>query len=135
MATVFSMIIAGELPAHFVHRDDSCVAFLSINPITHGHTLVVPVEETDHWLDLPPSLNAHLMAVAQRIGVAQQQAFSPQRVGLMIAGFEVPHVHVHVLPVNDLADFSFANAAANPDPADLEAAATAIRAALAEGPT
>jgi histidine triad (HIT) family protein len=75
------------------------------------------------------------MAVAQRIGVAQQQAFDPQRVGLMIAGFEVPHVHVHVLPVNDLADLSFANAAANPDPADLEAAATAIRAALAEGPT
>lgn len=130
MSTVFSMIINGDLPAHFVHRDERCVAFLSINPITTGHTLVVPIEEIDHWLDLDPGLNAHLMAVAQEIGRAQQSVFAPERVGLMIAGFEVPHVHVHVLPVNDLGDLSFANAATDPDPLALDHAAQALRRAL-----
>ncbi len=130
MSTVFSMIINGDLPAHFVHRDERCVAFLSINPITTGHTLVVPIEEIDHWLDLDPGLNAHLMAVAQEIGRAQQSVFAPERVGLMIAGFEVPHVHVHVLPVNDLGDLSFANAATDPDPLALDDAAQALRRAL-----
>ena len=130
MATVFTKIINGELPGHFVWRDDQCVAIMSINPITRGHALVIPRQETDHWLDLPPELNAHMMQVSQQLAAAQQQAFEPERVGLMIVGFEVPHVHIHVLPVNSMADFSFANAADQVEPDELAAAAEAIVAAL-----
>ena len=131
MATVFTRIIEGELPSHMVWRDERCVAFLSINPLRHGHTLVVPIAEVDHWTDLDPGLAAHLMVVAQRIGVAQQQAFKPLRIGLMIAGLEVPHVHLHVVPISGFADLDFANAETNPDPDDLARAAASIRTALA----
>lgn len=127
MATIFTKIIQGELPGRFVWRDDDCVAFLSINPIQHGHTLVVPIQEVDHWLDLDPELNAHLVRVGQRIGRAQQAAFSPIRVGLMIAGLEVPHVHAHVIPiVRGMGDLDFANAAQSPDPDRLDEAQQAI---------
>jgi histidine triad (HIT) family protein len=130
MASVFTRIMAGELPARFVWRDDLCVAFLSIAPLRPGHTLVVPIEEIDHWIDCPPDLVRHLAEVAQRIGIAQQAAFRPQRVGLIIAGMEVPHAHLHVVPIEREADLNFANAEPNPDPAALDAAAEAIRGAL-----
>jgi histidine triad (HIT) family protein len=134
MTTVFTRILNGDLPGRFVHRDDRCAAFLSINPLAVGHTLVVPVAEVDHWLDLDGDLLAHLTDVAQRIGAAQQRAFDPQRVGLMIAGFEVPHVHLHVVPIGGLGDLNFANAEADPDPAVLDAAAAAIVAELGANP-
>jgi histidine triad (HIT) family protein len=134
MTSVFTRIINGELPAHIVHRDESCIAFLSIAPITDGHTLVVPVAEIDHWLDLEPTLLAHLTTVAQRIGRAQMLAFSPERVGLMVAGLEVPHVHLHVLPINDVRDLDFAKADADVGSERLAAAAEALRVALAEVP-
>ena len=126
MATVFTKIIDGELPGRFVWRDERCVSFLSINPLQHGHALVVPVAEVDHWLDLDPALNGHLLAVSQRIGQAQQAAFSPVRIGLMIAGLEVPHVHLHVVPMNGVHDLDFANAERDPDPHRLDAARDAI---------
>lgn len=132
MPTIFTRIITGELPSHMLYRDDVCVAFLSINPIRPGHTLVVPIVEVDHWLDLDDPTAAHLTMVAKRIGAAQQAAFRPRRIGMMIAGFEVPHVHLHVLPIDDLGDLSFAHAEASPDPAALASAAERIRTALAE---
>ena len=122
MATVFTKIIEGDLPGRFVWRDDRCAAFLSINPLRHGHALVVPIAEVDHWLDLDPELNAHLLAVGQRIGQAQMAAFSPTRVGLMIAGLEVPHVHLHVVPIDGVHDMDFANAARDPDPEAMDRA-------------
>jgi histidine triad (HIT) family protein len=91
---------------------------------------VVPRVEVDHWLDLDPEINAHLMRTAQEIGRAQQAAFSPVRVGLIIAGLEVPHVHLHVVPIDREVDLDFANAARDPDPAALDQAADALRAAL-----
>lgn len=130
MPTIFTRIIERELPATFVWRDRRCVAFLTINPLQPGHTLVVPVEEVDHWIDADPDLTSHLAAVAQSIGRAQQAAFSPTKVGLMIAGLEVPHLHLHVVPIRDVHDLDFANAATSVDPAELEAAATAIRSEL-----
>ena len=130
MPTIFTRIIDGELPGRFVWRDATCVAFLSINPLRPGHTLVVPRVEVDHWLDLDPSVNAHLVAVAQTIGHAQMDAFAPTRIGLMVAGLEVPHVHLHVVPMDDVHDLDFANAASAPDPAALDDAATRIRDAL-----
>lgn len=130
MATVFTKIIQGELPGRFIWRDDRCVAFLSINPLRHGHALVVPVEEVDHWLDLDPASNAHLMEVSQRIGQAQMAAFSPTRVGLMIAGLEVPHVHLHVVPIDGVHDMDFANAQRDPDRAAMDQARDDLVAAL-----
>jgi histidine triad (HIT) family protein len=130
MPTIFTRIIEGELPGRFVWRDDVCVAFLSINPLRPGHTLVVPRAEVDHWIDLEPEVNAHLVRVAQEIGAAQQQAFTPTRIGLMVAGLEVPHVHLHVLPIDGVHDLDFDNAQRDPDGAGLDAAATALREAL-----
>ncbi|HZJ26172.1 MAG TPA: HIT family protein [Acidimicrobiia bacterium] len=130
MATLFTRIIDGELPGRFVWRDDVCVAFLSINPLKTGHTLVVPRAEVDHWIDLDPDVTAHLTGVAQRIARAQQRAFRPTRIGLMIAGLEVPHVHLHLVPMDGVHDLDFANADPSPDPADLDAAATALTDAL-----
>jgi diadenosine tetraphosphate (Ap4A) HIT family hydrolase len=130
VATIFTRIINGELPGRFVHRDDRAVAFLSINPLRPGHTLVVPVEEIDHWLDAPPELNAHLFALAQRIGQAQKAVLSPDRVGLIVAGLEVPHLHVHVVPIRHEGDLDFANAARTVDDAEQDAIAEKLRTAL-----
>ena len=110
MASIFTMIINGDIPGHFVYRDDQCVAFMSIEPLTEGHTLVVPIEEVDHWIDLDPELIAHLMMVAQRVGQAIDALYSPRRVGLLIVGDEVAHVHIHVTPIDSARDLDFANA-------------------------
>jgi histidine triad (HIT) family protein len=130
MPTIFTRIIEGELPGRFVWRDDVCVAFLSIAPIKPGHTLVVSRAEVDCWTDLEPDVNAHLMRVAQQIATAQQRAFAPVRVGLVIAGLEVPHVHLHVIPIDGMADLDFGNADSSPEPAALDAAAGQLREAL-----
>lgn len=126
MATVFTKIINGEFPGAFVWRDDVCVSFLSINPISRGHALVIPIVEVDEWTDLPAETAAHLMTVAHHVGRAQKAAFAPVRIGQIIAGFEVPHAHVHVIAINGMNDLDFANAAATVDREDLENAADAI---------
>ncbi len=130
MATVFTRILNGELPARFVWKDPLAVAFLTIQPIRPGHLLVVPRQEIDHWIDLPPELNAHIFGVARTIGQALQQAFQPQKVGLMIAGLEVRHVHLHLLPIESIGDLNFAKADPNATAASLDAAAEKTRAAL-----
>ena len=130
MPTIFTRIIDGEIPGTFLWRDERCVAFMSINPMAHGHALVVPIEEVDHWVDASPDLAAHLFEVARHVALAQQQAFNPARVGVIIAGYEVPHTHIHVIPTNDMSELSFSNAAASADPQLLEAAAGVIRSAL-----
>ncbi|MEP7112430.1 MAG: HIT family protein [Ilumatobacteraceae bacterium] len=130
MTTIFSRIIAGEIPGTFVHRDDRCVAFMSINPLARGHVLVVPIDEIDHWIDAPHDLVTHLFDVVHRIGRAQKLAFDCERVGVIIAGYEVPHAHVHVIPTDHMSQLSFENAAASVDRDDMEAAAGAIRSAL-----
>ena len=114
MASIFTMIINGDIPGHFVYRDDTCAAFLSIEPLTEGHTLVVPIEEIDHWIDLEPEMAAHLMKVAQRVGQAIHEVYSPRRVGLLIVGDEVPHVHIHVTPISSARDLDFVNAGSAP---------------------
>ena len=133
MATLFTKIIEGEIPGRFVWRDERAVAFLTIAPIAHGHTLVVPIEEVDHWVDLEPDLAAHLMEVSRRVGQAQMRAFSPRRIGLIVAGLEVPHCHLHLIPIDSEADLSFARADHSPDPARLDAAADALRSELGSG--
>lgn len=132
MPSVFTRILRGELPARFVYQDDRCAVFLSIAPLRPGHALVVPRAEVDHWIDLEPELSGHLMQVAQQIGKAQMLAFAPHRVGLMIAGFEVPHVHVHVSPIDGMNDLDFANADHRAGAAALDEAAAKLRKALRE---
>ena len=132
MASLFTMIINGELPGRFVWREDRVVAFLTIEPLKPGHTLVVPIEEVADWVDLDPDLLAHLTAVSQIIGKAIDAAFQPTKVGLVIAGLEVPHVHIHVSPINSVTDLDFANADANPSEESLDDATERIRAALTE---
>jgi diadenosine tetraphosphate (Ap4A) HIT family hydrolase len=127
MTTVFTKIIRGEFPGTFVWRDDRCVGFMSINPLAPGHVLVVPVEEVDQWVDASPDLSAHLFSVAHTIGRAQQAAFACERVGVIVAGYEVPHLHVHVVPTVSMAQLNFANAAASVDRAELDRCAAAIR--------
>jgi histidine triad (HIT) family protein len=130
MASVFTRIIDGELPARFVWSDERCVAFLSINPLKPGHVLVVPRIEVDHWLDLDADTWHHLTDVAQQIGAALQQAYRPHKVGMMLAGLEVPHVHIHLVPIDSLDDLDFGQADPDPAPADLDGAASRIRGAL-----
>ena len=130
VASIFTKIINGELPAHLVHRDDECVAFLSINPLAPGHTLVVPIREVDHWLDLSESETAHLFLVAKKIGAAQRRVFAPERVGLIVAGYEVPHCHIHVVPTTSMRQLDFSNAATSVDHEQLARHATDLRDAL-----
>ena len=132
MASVFTMIINREIPGRFVYEDDDVVAFLTIEPMTQGHTLVVPRAEIDNWQDVDAGVFANVMAVAQRIGKAQSKAFDVERTGLIIAGLEVPHLHVHVFPARDLSDFGFANVDRNPSAESLDEAQAKITAALAE---
>lgn len=133
MATIFTRIINGEIPGTFVWKDDRCVAFMSINPLRAGHTLVVSRQEVEHWIDCPDDLRDHLFSVAQKVGRAQQEAFHPAKVGLMIAGLEVPHLHIHVVPIDGVHDLDFANAASSVDRQELERAAEAIRTRLPQG--
>ena len=127
MPSVFSRIIAGELPARFVWKDESCVVFLSNRPLRPGHALVVPRAEIDHWLDLESGLLDHLAKAAQAIGKAQMAGFKPARVGMMVAGLEVPHCHIHVVPIRGVNDLDFGKQDPDPDPAMMDDAATTIR--------
>jgi histidine triad (HIT) family protein len=127
VATIFSRIIAGELPARFVWKDDLCVVFLSISPLRPGHALVVPRKEVDHWIDLDADLLAHLFQTAQAIGKAQMAGFQPARIGIAIAGLEVPHCHIHVVPIRGVQDLNFANQDPHPDPKMMDDAAETIR--------
>ena len=127
MATIFTKIIDGEIPGTFVWRDEQCVAFMSINPLRLGHVLVVPRMEIDHWINCPDELRDHLFEVSQAIATAIQQVWSPAKVGLMIAGLEVPHLHIHLVPIDGVHDLDFANAAASVGREELEDAAGSIR--------
>ncbi len=129
MSTVFSKIIAGDIPGRIVYQDDKVAAFLTIEPVAYGHTLVVPIEEIDKWTDIPADLWAHMNEVAQKVGRVIVDKFDAQRAGYLIAGFEVPHAHIHVFPANDMSGYSLASAmrADETDAAKMDAAADTIR--------
>ncbi|NLV80288.1 MAG: HIT family protein [Rhodococcus sp.] len=132
MASVFSKIISGEFPGRFVWQDDDVVAFLTINPFTEGHVLVVPRDEVDHWQNIDDDLWTKTNGVARILGRAVTRAYDAPRAGLMIAGLEVPHLHLHVFPAYSLEDFDFATAEKNPSEESLDRARDRIRAALRE---
>ena len=132
MSTVFSKIIAGDIPGRIVYQDDTVAAFLTIEPVAYGHTLVVPVEEIDKWTDIPADLWAHMNEVAQNIGAVIVDKFNAERAGYLIAGFEVPHAHIHVFPANDMSGYSLSTAMRHDetDAEKMDAAAETIREAL-----
>lgn len=127
MATLYTRIIGGEIPGRFVWADEVCVAFLTIEPITPGHTLVVPRAEITQWTECDEETLAHLMAVARTIGTAQQAEWRSPRVGLLAEGFLVPHLHLHVWPAQSPADFEVHDVDHDPDPASLDEAAERLR--------
>jgi len=132
MATLFTKIIAGDIPARFVWADEVAVAFGTIAPITDGHMLVVPRAEILQLTDAPDDVLSHLMLVARTIGQAQQRVWDAPRAALLVAGFEVPHLHLHVLPAWDEASLTFRNARDDVPAASLDAAAERVRTALVE---
>ena len=130
MATIFTKIISGDIPGRFVWNDDICIAMLDIRPLHSGHCLVIPKAEVDHWVDLPSSTATHLMTVAHELGKAQMSVVECERIGLMIAGFEVPHTHVHVVPMQSMAQLDFRNAEVSPRADALDDVADQLRGAL-----
>lgn len=130
--TVFTRIIDGEIPGRFVWADDVCVAFATIEPHTDGHVLVVPRQEVDSYVDAPDEMVAHLAVVARRIGATQTRVFGAPRAGVMVVGYGVDHLHVHVLPLFSEAGISPAAARHDVPAAELDAAMERLRAGLVE---
>jgi diadenosine tetraphosphate (Ap4A) HIT family hydrolase len=130
MPSVFSRVISGDLPGRFVWRDPDCVAFLSIAPLRPGHVLVVPRREVDDWLDLDPALCAKVFDVSRRVAAGVAKAFPSRKVGVLVAGLEVPHVHVHLVPIDGLHDLDFDRQDRHPDPSAMDDAASRLRDAL-----
>jgi histidine triad (HIT) family protein len=130
VTTIFTRIIDGEIPGRFVWRDEQVVAFLPIALLAPGHTLVVPIEPVDHWIDLDPELNATAWAVAQTISRALDSIYHPTKVGVLVVGEEVPHAHIHLVPFTELSQLSFANQDTDPAPEVLDEQARALRATL-----
>ena len=132
VTTLFTRIIDGELPGRFVWRDELAVAFLTIEPRAPGHTLVVPRAAVDRWLDVGEPTMIHLMAIAHRIGEAQRDEWNSDRAGIMIEGYMVPHLHIHVWPSWSPFEFHPSGIDRTPKPAALEAAAVRLRRRLRE---
>lgn len=132
MTTLFSRIIAGELPGRFVWEAPDVAAFLSTSPLRPGHTLVVPRHEVDQWTTADGALLGRCLEVARAIGQGVQRAWGAPRAGLVIAGFEVPHLHIHVAPVWDMSDFDFSRVELEEDQSALDDAAHKLRSALIE---
>jgi histidine triad (HIT) family protein len=128
--TLFTRIIEGEIPGRFVWRDDDVVAFLPIALLAPGHTLVVPIEPVDHWIDLDADLNAKVWAVAQTISQALDSIYRPTKVGVLVVGEEVPHAHIHLVPFTQLSQMNFANQDTDPAAEALDEQAETLRAAL-----
>jgi histidine triad (HIT) family protein len=109
MATIFSRIIAGEIPCYKIDEDDACFAFLDINPLVKGHVLVVPKQETDYIYDLNDSDLAAIHIFAKRVAQAIEKAIPCKRIGVSVIGLEVPHAHIHLIPINAESDMLFSN--------------------------
>jgi histidine triad (HIT) family protein len=107
MATIFSKIIAGEIPSYRIHEDERYYAFLDINPLAEGHTLVIPKVETDYLFDLEDDLLAGMTVFAKKVALAIDQVMVCKRVGVAVLGLEVPHAHIHLIPINNLHDIEF----------------------------
>lgn len=107
MATIFTKIVQGEIPSYKIAEDENYYAFLDINPLAKGHTLVIPKEETDYLFDLDEDLLAGMMVFSKKIAKAIEKVIPCNRIGVAVLGLEVPHAHIHLIPINSEADISF----------------------------
>lgn len=130
MSTIFSKIIAGEIPSYRIHEDDRFFAFLDINPLSEGHTLIVPKIETDYLFDLEDELLGDMMVFAKKVALAIDQTMDCLRVGVAVLGLEVPHAHVHLVPINDLHDIEFSKPKMKFSDEEFRATAAKISAAI-----
>ncbi len=130
MATIFSRIIAGEIPCYKVAEDDRFFAFLDINPLVKGHTLVIPKQEVDYIFDLNDEDLAAMHVFAKRVALAIGEAFPCRKVGEAVLGLEVPHAHIHLIPMQNEKDMLFSNPKLKLTDEEFKAVAEAIRAVL-----
>jgi histidine triad (HIT) family protein len=130
MASLFTKIINGEIPGHIVAEDDRYMAFLDINPLVMGHTLVVPREEVDYIFDLDDETLAGLHLFCKKVARAIEKSFPCKRIGIAVIGLEVPHTHVHLVPMNSMGDINFSKPKLKPSKDELAAAAEKIRKAM-----
>ena len=130
MATLFTRIIKGEIPCYKIAEDEKYFAFLDIHPLAKGHTLVVPREETDYLFDVSDDSLARMAVFAKKIALAIGKSVPCKRVGVAVLGLEIPHAHIHLIPVNNLDDINFARPKLKLTPEEFEAVAEKIRAAL-----
>jgi len=130
MSTIFSKIIAGEIPSYKLYEDERYYAFLDINPLAKGHTLVVPKVETDYLFDLDDELLAGMMTLAKKLARALDRTMDCKRVGVAVLGLEVPHAHIHLVPINGLHDIEFSKPKLKLSPKEFTSIAEAIRAAI-----
>jgi len=130
MASIFTKIIQGEIPSYKIAEDDRFYAFLDINPLSKGHTLVVPKLEVDYLFDLDEDLLGDMMKFAKRIALAIDKTMDCKRVGIAVLGLEVPHAHIHLCPINDLYDIEFSKPKLKLSPQEFEEIADKIRKAL-----
>lgn len=108
MASIFTKIVNGEIPSYKVAESEYCYAFLDINPLTKGHTLVIPKKEVDYIFDVEDELYVELMKFAKRVGLAIEKVVPCERIGMTVIGLEVPHAHVHLIPIKAISDMNFA---------------------------
>ena len=127
MPTVFSRIVAGDIPAHKVAETERCLAFLDINPLVKGHTLVIPKPEIDYIFDVDDDLLQELTVFAKKVAKAVQGAVPCKRVGVAVIGLEVPHAHIHLVPLNSMSDINFSKPKLNPPTDELIQTAESIR--------
>jgi histidine triad (HIT) family protein len=130
MSTVFTKIVKGEIPSYKLAEDDRFYAFLDINPLARGHALVIPKQETDYLFDLPPALLGDLFRFAQQMAAAIRRSVSCKRIGVVVLGLEVPHAHIHLVPLNSESDVDFRKPTLNIPPEEMAALAEKIRLAL-----
>ncbi|MCI5083577.1 MAG: HIT family protein [Saprospiraceae bacterium] len=107
MATIFTRIVNGEIPAHKVAEDDQFLAFLDISPVAKGHTLVIPKKEVDYYFDLDDEMIIKMNVFAKKVAIALKAAIPCNRIGTAVVGLEVPHAHMHLIPINKIQDMSF----------------------------
>lgn len=130
MASIFSRIVAGEIPSHKVAENDEFFAFLDINPVAIGHTLVIPKQEIDYIFDIDDAKLGRMMAFAKRVARAQEKAITCKRVGLAVMGLEVPHAHIHLVPITKESDMYFGGKKLEMTQAELADIAAKISAAF-----
>jgi histidine triad (HIT) family protein len=133
MSTIFSRIIAGEIPCYKVAENETCFAFLDINPLTKGHILVVPKQEVDYLFDLDDAVYIDLQSFSKKIAIAIKKVIPCQRVGVCVIGLEVPHAHIHLIPFNTISEMNFSNPKLSLSQEEFNAIANSIANAFNEG--